>query len=186
MLIAFPFFFCLPRLLCFFPTCSLPSESIFLSNAGRKSEKKRPQARLALRGFRCKVAAHGGKCGPRPLATTEVPRTVNPYRGKPSQPVLPCHDRSPLSTPACEARWRRPAAESLYVRGFASPAAICSGSVATATAGTVTAARPVDTKAMAKSGARPTGVISKALRDDSIIATINGRIVGAVSSRKKA
>ena len=30
------------------------------------------------------------------------PRTVNPHWGKPSQQVLPCHDRSPLSTPA----WR--------------------------------------------------------------------------------
>jgi hypothetical protein len=37
---------------------------------------------------------------------------------------------------------------------------------------------------MAKSGARPTGVISKVPRDDSIIATISGRIVGAVSHKK--
>jgi hypothetical protein len=31
------------------------------------------------------------------------PRTVNPHRGTPNPPVLPCDDRSPLSTPA----WRR-------------------------------------------------------------------------------
>jgi hypothetical protein len=31
------------------------------------------------------------------------PETVNPSWGKPTQAVLPCHDRSPLSSPACEA-----------------------------------------------------------------------------------
>jgi hypothetical protein len=93
---------------------------------------------------------------------------------------------SPLSSPACEARWRRPVAKSFYVCVFASPAASCSGSAATATEGTVTAVRPVDTKPIAKSGAWPTGVISKVPRDDSIIETVSGRIVGAVCSRKKA
>jgi hypothetical protein len=38
---------------------------------------------------------------------------------------------------------------------------------------------------MAKSGAWPTGVISKAPRDDSIIETDSGPIVGAVWSPKK-
>jgi hypothetical protein len=39
---------------------------------------------------------------------------------------------------------------------------------------------------MAKIGTWPTGVISKAPRDDSIIETVSGPIVGAVWSRKKA
>jgi hypothetical protein len=39
---------------------------------------------------------------------------------------------------------------------------------------------------MANSGAWPTGVTSKAPRDDSIIETVSGRIVDAVCSRKKA
>jgi hypothetical protein len=39
---------------------------------------------------------------------------------------------------------------------------------------------------MAKSGAWPTGVISKVLRDDSIIETDSGPIVGAIWSLQKA
>jgi len=53
------------------------------------------------------------------------------------------------------------------------------------TEGTITAVSPAATKAIAKGGAWPTGVISKVPRDDSIIETVSAPCVGAVWSRKK-
>jgi hypothetical protein len=93
--------------------------------------------------------------------------------------------QSPLSSPACEARWQRPAAESFYVHVFAALAARCSGSVATVTEGTATAVRPAATKAIAKGAAWRTSVTRKVPRDDSIIETVSAPCVGAGWSRKK-
>jgi hypothetical protein len=94
-------------------------------------------------------------------------------------------NRSPLSSLASEARWRRPVAKSFYVSGFVAPVASCSGSVVTATVGTVTAVRPVVRKPIGKNDARPTAVTSKVPRGDSIIETVSGRFVGAVWPRQK-
>lgn len=119
--------------------------------------------------------------GPRPLTTTEVLKRSTLMGGKPSQPVPPCHDRSPLSSPACEAKWQRPTADSFYVRGFASPAAICSGSVATATEGIVTVAIAAEKKFVAYSATKPiTGMsrvsVSKGVK---IIASASATIASA-------
>jgi hypothetical protein len=90
-----------------------------------------------------------------------------------------------LSRPAYEAYeavWR-PAAKLFYVSGFAGvpDAANCSGSAATATEDSVTAARHVATKPTVTSGASLTGAISKAPKDGSIIETVSASIDGAAS-----
>ena len=83
--------------------------------------------------------------------------------------------------PPGEARWLRPTAESSYVRGFAAPAANCSGSVATATEGTVTAATHAGKKLVASSVATPiadmNGVSAK--QGLSIIAPASATIASA-------
>jgi len=110
------------------------------------------------------------------------PATGNPYGGRPKQAVLPCHDRSPLSIPACEAVWRR-AANLFYVSGFAGvpAAASCSGSAAIATEDSVTAARHVATQPIVNSGDALTGAISKVSKGGSIIETVSASIDGAAS-----
>jgi len=118
------------------------------------------------------------------LGRLQRPRSRNghPHRGRPKQAVLPCHDRSPLSRPACEAVWR-PAAKLFYVNGFAEvpAAASCSGSAAIATEDSVTAARHVATRPIVNSGAWLTDAISKVSKGGSIIETVNVCIDGAAS-----
>jgi hypothetical protein len=91
-----------------------------------------------------------------------------------------------LSSPAGEARWRQPVAKSFFVSGFAAPVASCSGSVVTATEVTDTAVHSVVTKPFANTGAWPTVVTSKVLRDGSIIETVSEHFVDVVGSREKA
>ena len=114
------------------------------------------------------------------------PEAVNPDRVNQIHRFLPCHGRSPLSSPVGEARWQRPIAKLFYISGCASPAASCFGSVATVTEGTVTAVRLVVTKPIVKNDAWPTAVTSKVPRGDSIIETVRERIAAAICSRKKA
>jgi hypothetical protein len=94
-----------------------------------------------------------------------------------SKLVLTCHDRSPLSSPACRRAWifmaRRP-----FVNGPVSDAGQCSGSAGTATADIAIAVPRAGQKPGAVSGAGPTAATSVARKDGSIIATASGSTGG--------
>ena len=93
--------------------------------------------------------------------------------------VLTCHDLSPLSSPACGARWIF-MARLYFVNGYVSDAGRCSGSAGTATAGIAIAARRAGLRLGAGSGGALTAVISEARKDGSITTTANANTGSAV------
>jgi hypothetical protein len=88
------------------------------------------------------------------------------------QTVLTCHDLSPLSSPAYEARWIF-RARLYFVNGYVSDAIRCSGSADTATGGSAIAAKSAGLRPGGGNGAEPTAVISEARKAVSIIGTVN-------------
>ena len=93
--------------------------------------------------------------------------------------VLTCHDLSPLSSPACGARWIF-MARLYFVNGYVLHASPCSGSAGTATAGNGTAARRAGLRLGADSDGAPTAVISEARKGGSITGTANANTGGVV------
>ena len=97
---------------------------------------------------------------------------------------LPCHDRSPLSSPTWRRGWRV-RARLFSVSEFAAAvnATPCSGSVGTAIGDSVIAARPVRPKPAVNSAVVPTVATNKAPKDEKTIAI--GSVTIANAGRKK-
>gem|GEM_PF-1648514 len=87
--------------------------------------------------------------------------------------LLPCHDRSPLSSPTWQREWR------VMARWFsdnecAAGASRCFGSAFTVTAASVIAARPADCRLGSNNDAVPTAATSRVRKDDWTIVTGSG------------
>ena len=86
--------------------------------------------------------------------------------------VLTCHDLTPLSSPACGARWIF-MARLCCGNGYVPDASRCSGSAGTAIVDNATAAIRAGLRLAAGNGGAPTAVISEARKGDSITETAN-------------
>jgi hypothetical protein len=95
-----------------------------------------------------------------------------------------CHDRPPLSSPACGAGWWN-GRKLLYINDVAVPrnAGRCSGFVGRVTAVSATAAGPAVKSSVFDNGGWPTVVTNRAQRGGWITGIDNGLIEAAVAPR---